>query len=272
MSFARFLPAAWCLATAALAQIARPGGITTLTLGADVANGIVAPAPGSRVRVPPLERVTLLVPEGWSYSIQWTKDGKAIPGATGRSYLIPLATTADSGTYHVAGAPFPFITTGIALEVVPAGHLGNFSTRLELAAGAGGTQTIGFVVGGTSPKNLLVRAVGPSLKQFGLTKLAAQPRLRFFDSAGREFGFVHPAIVMDFEAFFASVGAFPLLAGERDAFDYGAFKPGACTIQVSDAAGLGGTVLVETYEYTTAPAPAMAGLDPVTPPSVRPGG
>ena len=237
----------------------RPSGATTLTLGADVANGIVAPAPGSRVRVPPLEQVVMLVPDGWPHPIQWTKDNQPIAGATGRSYVIPLATTVDSGRYNLTGAPFPFITTGITLDVVTAGHLGNFSTRIELAPGAT-LQTVGFFVNGTVGKNILVRAVGPSLKQFGLTKLVAQPRLRFFDAAGREIGFVHPAVVVDLDAFFTAVGAFPLLSGERDAFDYGEFKPGAYTFQVSDASGQGGTVLVETYEFTAGPKPRVTPL------------
>ena len=57
------------------------------------------------------------------------------------------------------------------------------------------------------------------------------------------------------DAFFAAVGAFPLIPGERDAYDYGEFKPGAYTIQVSDPSGSGGTVLVETYEFSTGPLP-----------------
>ena len=71
---------------------------------------------------------------------------------------------------------------------------------------------------------------------------------------------MHPAVVVDLDAFFASAGAFPLLAGERDAFDYGEFKPGAYTIQVSDATGQGGTVLVETYEFTAGPQPRVTPL------------
>ncbi len=243
----------FALAVAARAQVPY-AGVTTLVMGLDVSNGIVPAAPASRVRVPPNERVTLILPDSWTYPIQWRKDNAPIAGATGHTLFIPLATSADSGRYDVTGAPFPHTATGIVLEVVAAGHLGNFSSRFELPAGAT-THIVGFVVSGASSKNLLVRAVGPSLRQFGLTKPVAQPLLRFFDSAGKEIGFVHPAVVVDLDAFFAAVGAFPLIPGERDAFDYGGFKPGAYTIHVTDGSGQGGTVLVETYEFTDGPAP-----------------
>src|SRR5690606_4664828 len=70
-------------------------GVTTLVLAADVSNEGAAPAPDSRVRVPPLEQVRLLVPEGWSHPIQWTKDGRTIPGANARVLDIPLASSTD---------------------------------------------------------------------------------------------------------------------------------------------------------------------------------
>ena len=266
MNPARLFSAALCLGSATFAQVSRPAGITTLTLGADVANGIIAPAPSSRVRVPPLEQVRLLVPEGWSYPIQWTKDNKPMASATGRSYPIALAATSDSGFYNITGAPFPFIATGISLDVVTPGHLGNFSTRLELAAGSGVTQIVGFFVAGTSSKSLLIRTVGPSLRPFGVTKPAAQPRLRFFDAAGKEIGFTHPAVVVDLAGFFSSVGAFALTGGETS-FDYGPFPPGAYTVHVSDQSSQGGTVLVEAYEFSTGPAPQVT---PIAPPG--PGG
>ena len=236
-------------------------GVTTLVLGLDVANGVIPAAPGSRVRVPPYERVTLVLPDSWTYPIQWRKDNQPIAGATGHTFAIPLATTADSGRYNVTGAPFPFIATGILLEVVPGGNVGNFSVRLELAPGAG-IQIVGFVVSGTSPKNLLIRAVGPTLGVFGIAKPAARPRVRFYDSTGTQIGFTHPAIVVDMGAFFASVGAF-LLSGGETSYDYGPFSRGAYTIQVADESGQGGTVLVEAYEFTTGPQPLVT---PVVPP------
>jgi hypothetical protein len=223
-------------------------GVTTLVMGMDVSNGITTPAPASRVRVPRYERVTLVAPDGWVYPVQWTKDAAPIPGAVGRTLTIPLAADSDTGRYSITGAPFPFVATGISLEVAPSGNIGNFSARFELPAG-NATRTIGFVANGRG-KSLLVRAVGPTLKSFGIPNPAPQPRLRFFDASGREFGFVHVASVVDSAALFRSVGAFPL-AGEDpggSSFEYGPFPAGAYTVQVNDASGQGGIVLVEAYE------------------------
>jgi hypothetical protein len=215
-------------------------------MGMDVTNGIVPAAGPSHVRIPPGENVMMSVPDAWTYSIQWTKNGKPIVGATGRVLTFSPATSGDSATYSVSGAPFPWAATGIVLDVVPVGHLGNQSACFELAPNT--TQTMGFVVSGTSPKVMLFRVVGPTLKNFGIAKPAPRPRVQCFDSAGRPFGFVHAAIAIDVNALFKSVGAFPVTDAELAtvSFDYGSFPPGAYSFQVTDA--VGGTALVEVYE------------------------
>lgn len=222
-------------------------GITALLLGSDVGNGVALPAPGSRVRVPLYEEVRLLVPEGWSHPIQWTKDDQPIAGATGRAYIIPLATPADSGRYNITGAPFPFIATGVALDVVRQGSIGNFSARLDLAPG-GTPQIVGFVVTGKTPKTLLVRAVGPSLTSFGIERFATQPRARLYDAEGKEINLGRAAVVIDWAAVFAGAGAFPLLPNTSDWREYYTLNPGAYTIHVTDESRQGGAVLVEAYE------------------------
>ena len=225
----------------------QPGGITTLVLGADVPNNIVSPIPGSRVCVPPYESVTLQAPSLGSYGLQWTKDGQPITGATGPSLTIPLATAADAGRYTVTGL-LPWICTGVALEVAPLGHLSVLSARVELAPGTA-PQVVGFVISGKSQKHLLIRAVGPSLAQFGIAKPVALPYLRYYNSRG-EFVSATTGFPPDWNAIFASAGAFPLTGGERanPVCSTALFDPGAYTVHVSDASQQGGTVLVEIYE------------------------
>lgn len=223
-------------------------GTTTLVMNMDVSNGIIAPAGPSRVRVPPAERVTLILPDAWQYPIQWTRNGTPIAGATNRTLSIPFAAGDDRGLYGVTGAPFPTIATGIDLDIVPVGHLSNVSARVEL--GANGVQIVGFVVTGRSPKALLYRAVGPTLSVLGVTNPAHRPQVHCFDANGREVTFVHPAMVIELNALFQSVGAFPVSTAELStvSYDYGTFSPGAYTLHVSDATSLGGTALVEVYE------------------------
>ncbi len=232
-------------------QVTFPGnrGITTLVLGMDISNGIVAPSSGSHVRVPPYEWVTLQVPSSWTYPIQWWKDGKPIAGATGTSLLLAPAVQSDSGSYGITGAPFPLIATPVALDVVPAGHAANFSARLQLAPGSG-SQTIGFVVAGKTAASYLFRAVGPSLAAFGIAQPASVPHFRVFDSSGKQVSFTRVALAWDWPATFASVGAFPLTGGELpgSAYDVYPIAPGAYTVEVSDDSGKGGTVLFEAYD------------------------
>lgn len=230
---------------------------TTLVMGLDIANGIVAPGAPSRVRVPPLEHVDLQVPADFPYKIQWTKDGREIPGATEPVFTILNASAGDSGLYSLAGLPYPHVATGIRLDVVPTGNVANYSARLDLVGAK--PQIVGFSVSGQRPKNLLFRVAGPSLAAFGVENPAADPRIRAYDARGNPIDFVHAAVVYDWSAFFTSVGAFPLAGGESFglAFNFGQFAPGAYTLHVHDAAGEGGHVLVEVYEFEQGPQPLL---------------
>jgi hypothetical protein len=81
---------------------------------------------------------------------------------------------------------------GISLDVIgydltPAstasGVLGNISTRL--AVGTGDNVLIaGFIITGSSPKQLVLRGIGPSLAQFGLTNVLRDTTLELHDTTG----------------------------------------------------------------------------------------
>lgn len=117
----------------------------------------------------------------------------------------------------------------------------------------GDVGVLGFVIGGTTTKSLLIRAVGPTLASLGIPNPVAQPRISFFDAKGSPYSWARTAVVLPpeyWDQLFSSVGAFPLTGGEPAylAYDVGPFPPGAYTVHVSDAAAKGGTVLVEGYE------------------------
>jgi hypothetical protein len=61
------------------------------------------------------------------------------------------------------------------------GMLANISTRLQVGTGARVTIA-GFVVQGSAPKRVLIRAVGPSLAQFGVPDALANPRMELHDT------------------------------------------------------------------------------------------
>ena len=59
--------------------------------------------------------------------------------------------------------------------------LGNISTRLQVATG-GSVMIAGFIVQGSAPKRVLIRAAGPSLANFGVPNVLANPRLELHDT------------------------------------------------------------------------------------------
>ncbi len=67
--------------------------------------------------------------------------------------------------------------------VAAAEKLGNIATRVSV--GTGDNQLIGgFIVTGNQPKKVIVRAIGPSLNQFGIGTALADPTLELHDQTG----------------------------------------------------------------------------------------
>lgn len=85
----------------------------------------------------------------------------------------------QNGEVYVLGSMVvgPTGTTGVVYKLVPVpSQFLNISTRARV--GTGDNALIGgFILRGTANKNVLVRALGPSLTQFGLTGVLADPTL-----------------------------------------------------------------------------------------------
>lgn len=127
-------------------------------------------------------------------------------------------------------------------------QLTNLSARTELGAEP---LIVGFVVNGTQPARVLVRAVGPGLAPFGLTGLASNPSLTLIrqsdgqvlaqnDDWGTASGDVAGA--------FSRSGAFPLPSGSADAALVLELAPGAYTARLQNATTASGIVLAELYQ------------------------
>lgn len=145
--------------------------------------------------------------------------------------------------------------SGIALmEVYDAagldrGRLVNVSTRGTVSPGAG-TLIAGIVVSGAS-RAVLVRGVGPTLRDFAVPAALGRPRLRIFQG---------PNIVAENERWSDSsdaaaiaatatrVGAFPLSPGSQDTALLLTLPPGAFTAQVTGVDDTSGVALIEVYE------------------------
>ena len=108
----------------------------------------------------------------------------------------------------------------------------------------------GFFVGGTAPNQLLIRAIGPGLAQFGVTELLADPQLSLVP-LGREFVVAandNWGGTTALQNACARAGAFSVPAGSNDAAVLVRLPPGGYTVVVSGVGGTTGTALVEVYD------------------------
>jgi hypothetical protein len=102
-----------------------------------------------------------------------TPTGTATPVATPTATSVPSATPTPTPTPSVTPTATPSPTPRPAT-------LGNISTRLQVGTGAN-VLIAGFIVQGSAPKRVLIRAIGPSLTQFGVPNALANPRLELHD-------------------------------------------------------------------------------------------
>ncbi|MBL9211419.1 MAG: endonuclease [Opitutaceae bacterium] len=181
---------------------------------------------------------------------QWFKDGVAVPGGTGATLALPVATQADAGRYHVtvANRLGQAASAPILVTVQPAAaRLINVATRAAVTAGEG-TLIAGFVIGGTQPKPVLIRGAGPALAGFGVTGFLADPSLELFQGAARLAG--NDDWNSADLALHTGAGAFAFPLQSRDAALATTLAPGSYTVQLRPAGpgGATGIALVEVFE------------------------
>ena len=144
---------------------------------------------------------------------------------------------------------------GVALaEVYEVGQtrarLINMSTRALV--GTGSSVVIpGMVIAGESPKRVLIRAVGPTLRQYGVNAVLERPTMSLVlgprtVASNTEWGTA--ANASEVTAAAEQVGAFPLPAGSKDSALLITLNPGIYSTVVQGVGGTGGVALVEVYE------------------------
>jgi oligosaccharide reducing-end xylanase len=125
-------------------------------------------------------------------------------------------------------------------------HLVNISGRG--AVDASSNLIAGFVVGGESPMNVLVRAVGPTLTDYNVTGVLSNPKVTLYNSKGAELASNDDwGGATTLSSTFTAVGAFQLPAASKDAAIQMTLNPGPYTAVVSSANGGTGVALVEVY-------------------------
>lgn len=180
-------------------------------------------------------------------------------GSTSRDAAI-YNPTLNPGNYtiQIAGVGG---TSGIALaeiyDPVPANlffpttpRLINVSARSQVGTD-GNILIAGFSISGGASQKLLIRAVGPTLTGFGVSGALADPKLDIYQGStilqsNDNWGDLGGVTIISAAA--ASVGAFPLGVGSRDAALLVSLFPGSYTVQVSGVGNTSGMALIEIYE------------------------
>lgn len=222
-------------------------------------------------------------------SYQWRKNGFNIPGATGATLVIKNVDRSDAGKYtvRVSNSVGWVVSTTATLMVenllgrrdddvsgsdsgvtagtgsdVGASQLVNLSVRANAGSGSEGL-IVGFVVDGAANKQVLIRGVGPTLQDFGVTAALADPSLSLFSgpnlTASNDDWITNENALL-IEGVSAGVGAFGLRERGADAALMASLKTGAYTAQVSSKDASTGVALVEVYDTAANPSTRLVNL------------
>jgi hypothetical protein len=197
---------------------------------------------------------------GWSTSADATQIASAaaaagafsLPSGSADSALL-VSLAPGSYTAEVSGLNG---ATGVALAEVyemSAGspELTNISARAYVGTGAS-VEIAGIVISGSQPAKVLVRAVGPTLSQFGVAGVLAEPSLSLVNSSGvtvgSNTGWLNNPVAATMVSEAAAVGAFALPTADADSALLVTLPPGTYTAVVSGVGGTTGVALVEVYQ------------------------
>lgn len=243
--------------TNAVGTVTSPPAVLTVTPSVLSPTITVQPAGRSLTVGDPLA-LTVAVSGTAPFTYRWRRNGESISGATASSYAVAQVGEADAGSYtvEVSNAAGTAVSAAAVVLVAPrpSSRITNVSIRTPLAVGQ--TLIVGVSMSGGA-KPVLVRAVGPGLSPFGVNDAMADPRLTLYRGAVVEGTNDDWGGGATLATAFASVGAFALPAGSRDAALVATIDGGR-TVQVVGAAA--GTVLVEAYDAGTGDSPRLVNV------------
>lgn len=145
-----------------------------------------------------------------------------------------------------SSTPTPTPTPSPSATPSAACHLANVSTRLKI----GVSENVligGFIIGGTQPKKLILRAIGPSLAAWGIPDAMADPVLELHDSSGGVIAFNNDWQTGAQMAEIQTSGMAP--ANPAESALIVTLSPGNYTVVVGGVGGGQGIGLVEAYEF-----------------------
>jgi len=152
-------------------------GIDTVSYITVACDDFASPTPSPTATVPPTATPTS-TPTA-------TPTTTATPTATATATVPPSATPTATAT--IAPSPSPSASPGISptpsATPIPPTQAINLSTRMRVQTGSN-VGIGGFIITGSAPKQVLVRAIGPSLTHFGVPNVLADPVLELHGPSG----------------------------------------------------------------------------------------
>jgi hypothetical protein len=178
----------------------------------------------------------------FAYVSPTSKDAATTASITSRDNSV-VVSAANNGAGAVIAEIYDATPSDSFVAATP--RLINVSVRKNLGTGL----TAGFVLGGSAPTKVLIRAVGPTLGVFGVPGVVADPQLTLFNDKSVKIGENNDwGGTAELTAAFTAVGAFALPAASKDAAVLVTLPPGLYSVQVAGVANTTGVALVEVYE------------------------
>jgi hypothetical protein len=182
--------------------------------------------------------------ETTAYDLQTFQPARTFPGANFGNVYDACGAFTDG--YFVMDRGVLVGNRGFDVYAEPASQSVNLSTRMQVQTGAN-VGIGGFIITGTAPKHVLLRAIGPSLAQAGVPNVLADPvmELHLPDGTGtitNDNWRDNPAQ----EAAIIATGIPP--TNDLESAIYANLSPGAYTAIVKGNGNTSGVALVEVYD------------------------
>ncbi len=243
-------------------------GSFTLAPGGEVAVDIVFPATQALelqivkhptgATVAPGSTVTLVAEASAPdpVTVTWHKEGGGVVGS-GTTLTLTAVDGSDEGRYYIVadagGNSVESRRARIGVRGPSASRsekLANISSRGRVQTGAG-VMVAGFVLEGSASKDVVIRAVGPKLNDWGVPGVLPDPKIRLFGlGSGTPFAEADDwdaSLSSDFDA----LGAFALDGDTKSAALRTTLTPGGYSAEVSGVGGTTGVAIVEVYDAQT---------------------
>lgn len=246
----------------------KPGSKVLLTIDGVLPLPIVATNPGTIVqdyKLTATSAFTLkqsttywLVVKAKEGTYEWWQSNPSIsPTGSSATFNAPYKISNDGGlTWTDNPAFFGSAFFSFQINGSPPQSLQNISTRLKVGSGAN-VMIGGFILTGTQSKKVIVRAIGPSLADAGVTGALADPMLELHDHNGAIIASNDDWKIPD-QAIIQATGIPP--TDDHESAIVATLAPNSYTAIVRGKNNTAGIALVEVYDLDAAADSQLANI------------